>query len=353
MTASGGLITTVAGRSDLSRTLDVLYPPHNTVVTILRSFGARVQQEVQIIDLGEDALVPDDFTDTELQTGMWWRHLVAGAAAGAVSRTCTAPLDRLKVMLQVHGSRISNLGIVTGFQYMLKEGGVRSLWRGNGINVIKIAPESAIKFMAYEQIKRVFKSGINRELGISERFAAGSMAGAISQTAIYPMEVLKTRLALRKTGQYSGVWDCACKICRQEGMKSFYRGYVPNILGIIPYAGIDLAVYETLKRVYITKHSPGEEPGIFILLACGTTSSTCGQLASYPLALVRTKLQAKVIPKGGSDSMIDLFKTIIETEGLRGLYRGITPNFLKVAPAVSISYVVYEHVRKLLGVEMS
>ena len=56
---------------------------------------------MQIIDVGEDALVPDDFTESELKTGMWWRHLVAGAAAGAVSRTCTAPLDRLKVMLQV------------------------------------------------------------------------------------------------------------------------------------------------------------------------------------------------------------------------------------------------------------
>ena len=55
----------------------------------------------QIIDVGEDALVPDDFTDSEIQSGMWWRHLVAGAAAGAVSRTCTAPLDRLKVILQV------------------------------------------------------------------------------------------------------------------------------------------------------------------------------------------------------------------------------------------------------------
>ena len=60
-----------------------------------------------------------------------------------------------------------------------------------------------------------------------------------------------------------------------------------------------------------------------------------------------------VIPKGRSDSMIGLFKTILEQEGPRGLYRGILPNFMKVAPAVSISYVVYEHVRKMLGVEMS
>lgn len=45
--------------------------------------------------------IPDDFTPNEMQTGKWWRHLAAGGIAGAVSRTCTAPLDRLKVFLQV------------------------------------------------------------------------------------------------------------------------------------------------------------------------------------------------------------------------------------------------------------
>jgi solute carrier family 25 phosphate transporter 23/24/25/41 len=60
--------------------------------------------------------------------------------------------------------------------------------------------------------------------------------------------MLKTRLALRKTGQYSSIFDCARKIYVTEGMRSFYRGYIPNILGIIPYAGIDLAIYEVSRN---------------------------------------------------------------------------------------------------------
>lgn len=93
---------------------------------------------------------------------------MAGAVAGAVSRTATAPLDRLKVVLQVQQSkqRISDT-----FKFLLKEGGWSSLWRGNGINVLKIAPESAIKFMAYEQVKSYIRGQEqNRPMSIFERF---------------------------------------------------------------------------------------------------------------------------------------------------------------------------------------
>ncbi|CAH1966306.1 unnamed protein product [Acanthoscelides obtectus] len=242
------------------------------------------------LDIGEDMNVPDDFTQSEMQTGMWWRHLAAGGIAGAVSRTCTAPLDRLKVFLQVQPSKQK---IKDCFIHMVKEGGVTGLWRGNGINVLKIAPESALKFAAYEQVKRLIKGDSKNQLAIYERFMAGALAGAISQTAIYPMEVLKTRLALRKTGQYKSIADAAYKIYVTEGLMSFYRGYIPNILGIVPYAGIDLAVYETLKKKYITSHSSNEQPSFWTLLACGSVSSTLGQMCSYPLALVRTRLQAQ------------------------------------------------------------
>ncbi|XP_026077800.1 calcium-binding mitochondrial carrier protein SCaMC-3 isoform X2 [Carassius auratus] len=306
-----------------------------------------------MLDIGELLTVPDEFSEKEKQSGYVWRQLMAGAVAGSVSRTGTAPLDRLKVFLQVHGQSSDKGTVWRGLHAMVKEGGLTALWRGNGINVLKIAPETAIKFLAYEQIKCLMR-GRNEggTLKVQERFVAGSLAGATAQTVIYPMEVLKTRLTLRKTGQYSSVAHCAKQILQKEGVLAFYKGYLPNMLGIIPYAGIDLAVYETLKNAWLQRHTEGSpDPGVLVLVGCGTVSSTCGQLASYPLALIRTRMQAQASVKGAPQlSMLTLFRSIVAQEGVVGLYRGIAPNFLKVIPAVSISYVVYEHMRKVLGV---
>lgn len=77
-------------------------------------------------------------------------------------------------------------------------------------------------------------------------------------------QVLKTRLTLRKTGQYSGMFDCAKKILKNEGVKAFYKGYIPNILGIIPYAGIDLAIYE----VHDCRKVSAFDGGLLIVLSC-------------------------------------------------------------------------------------
>uniref|UniRef100_A0A4W3I3N7 EF-hand domain-containing protein n=1 Tax=Callorhinchus milii TaxID=7868 RepID=A0A4W3I3N7_CALMI len=305
-----------------------------------------------VLDIGDSLTVPDEFTEEEKKTGIWWRQLVAGGMAGAVSRTGTAPLDRLKVLMQVHASKTNKMNMYDGFKQMLKEGGIISLWRGNGMNVFKIAPETALKFTTYEQYKKLF-AGDRKTVAPHERFMAGSLAGATAQTIIYPMEVLKTRLALRKTGQYGGITDCAKKILKKEGLIAFYKGYIPNILGIIPYAGIDLAIYETLKNTWLNNYAKDSaDPGVLVLLGCGTASSTCGQLASYPLALIRTRMQAQASLEGGGhpQNMVELFKSIVAKEGVLGLYRGLAPNFMKVIPAVCISYVVYENMKSTLGI---
>ncbi|CAG5896788.1 unnamed protein product [Menidia menidia] len=329
----------------------LLYPAHN-LEEIIRYWKHSSMEpdsilwelgETSVLDLGDSLAIPDEFTEEEKSSGLWCKQLAAGAMAGAVSRTGTAPLDRLKVFMQVHSTKTNQINLVGGIRQMIVEGGLTSLWRGNGINVLKIAPETAIKFMAYEQGKKI---------ETHKRFMAGSMAGATAQTAIYPMEVLKTRLTLRKTGQYAGMFDCAKTILRKEGVIAFYKGYVPNLLGIIPYAGIDLAVYETLKNTWLSYYAKDSaNPGVVVLLGCGTISSTCGQLASYPLALVRTRMQARAsLDASDQPSMTSLLRTIVAKDGFFGLYRGIMPNFMKVIPAVSISYVVYEYMKTGLGI---
>ncbi|XP_073856502.1 mitochondrial adenyl nucleotide antiporter SLC25A24-like isoform X6 [Macaca fascicularis] len=240
--------------------------------------------------------------------------------------------------------------LISGLEQLVKEGGIFSLWRGNGVNVLKIAPETALKVGAYEQYKKLLSfDGVH--LGIIERFISGSLAGVTAQTCIYPMEVLKTRLAIGKTGEYSGIIDCGKKLLKQEGVRSFFKGYTPNLLGIVPYAGIDLAVYEILKNYWLENYSGNSvNPGIMILVGCSTLSNTCGQLASFPVNLIRTHMQASaLVEKGKTTSMIRLIQEIYTKEGKLGFYRGFTPNIIKVLPAVGIGCVAYEKVKSLFG----
>ncbi|VEL22940.1 unnamed protein product [Protopolystoma xenopodis] len=113
--------------------------------------------------------------------------------AGCISRTATAPLDRIKVVWQALGGKAVQSGVLGSLRKMLNEGGFTSLWRGNGINCIKIAPETALKFQTYEAIKKLIcadrvSGGHLYEFTLSEKFVAGALAGAFSQSIIYPME---------------------------------------------------------------------------------------------------------------------------------------------------------------------
>jgi len=171
----------------------------------------------------------------------------------------------------------------------------------------------------------------------------------VAQSLIYPLEIVKTRLAVSPTGTYRGIGHCVADIVRKEGPTSLYRGLLPSLLGIVPYAGVDLCIYSFLKEQYARKHV-GQDPGILTLLSCGAISSTCGQVMSYPLALVRTRLQAQGMQGqekfyGG---MVDCFVKTVKQDGVPGLYRGILPNFMKAIPAISISYAMYEKTKELL-----
>jgi len=278
--------------------------------------------------------------------------LISGGLAGAVSRTATAPLDRIKVLLQagcaVGGHKVTSVRGV--FRFIYDEGKFKAFYRGNGTNIIKIAPETAIKFWAYENMKLVLTHNHLQPLSIFDRFVAGAIAGLTAQFCIYPLEITKTRLAISKPGEYKGIAHCLSQIVAREGPWALYKGLLPALSGVVPYSGVDLTVYSLLRDLY-DRHYPYNNPSAVTLLACGAISSSCGQLVAYPLVVIRTRMQVQgmedrpVVYTG----MLDCLKKIYASEGIRGFYRGILPNFMKAIPAISISYLVYEKTKRYLS----
>lgn len=213
--------------------------------------------------------------------------------------------------------------------------------------------------------------------------------------AIYPLDVTKTRLAVSVTGTYSGIIDCITNTVTREGFSALYRGIVPALVGIIPAAGIDLAVYNTLREKYVNwsrarmlcalddefKNTCAEQPApgsnerqeivikkygssggraaiiaknsadgppIYASLGMGAVSAMCGAVIGYPLSLIRTRLMAQGMPGRPEryKGMLDCGRSIIAETGLLGLYRGLTPALLKTVPAVSIGYGAFELAKK-------
>ncbi|KAK6920430.1 EF-hand domain [Dillenia turbinata] len=323
----------------------LLYPHEATIENIYQYW-----ERVCLVDIGEQAVIPEGISKHVHAS----KYLIAGGVAGAASRTATAPLDRLKVVLQIQTSHSS---ILRAIKNIWNEGGFLGFFRGNGLNVVKVAPESAIKFYAYEMLKNVI-GGANGEekgdIGTGGRLVAGGIAGAVAQTAIYPIDLVKTRLQTHvcDDGKVPNLGRLSKDIWVQEGPRAFYRGLVPSLLGIIPYAGIDLAAYETLKEMSKTYVLHDAEPGPLVQLGCGTVSGAVGATCVYPLQVIRTRMQAQRSNTAAAyKGMSDVFWRTLQHEGVRGFYKGLFPNLLKVVPAASITYLVYETMKKNLDLD--
>lgn len=279
----------------------------------------------------------------------WRLHkfFFAGGLAGAISRTATAPVDRLKMLLQVQEKRMT---VLEGIRMMRAEGSIKAYFKGNGTNVLKIAPETSIKLGLNDYLKRVVPQDAHN-ISWEERVLCGGLSGAVGQGLVYPLDTVRTRLAVCSSAEYTGIAVQAAKMWRAGGIPCFYRGLVPSTCGILPYAGVDICLFELFKDDLLARYD-GNPPHVSILCA-GMLSSSIAQLVSYPLALVRTRLQAQGV--GGRpikySGMTDVFAQTIRKEGVRGLYKGILPNLVKLAPAAGLSWYVFEGTKKLLGVD--
>ncbi|PCH00021.1 Mitochondrial carrier protein [Penicillium occitanis (nom. inval.)] len=287
--------------------------------------------------------------------------VIAGGIAGLVSRFCVAPLDVVKIRLQLQIHSLSDptshygikgpvyKGTLRTMQAIVRKEGIAGLWKGNISAELLYVCYGGLQFATYRTTTQLLQELPTRLPPTAESFVSGAVAGGIATATTYPLDLLRTRFAAQGNEKiYASIIDSIRDINRTEGPRGFFRGCSAAVAQIVPYMGLFFATYETLRLPL------GEMSS---LLPFGSSDAAAGVLASviaktgvFPLDLVRKRLQVQGphraryvhtnIPE--YHGVVRTILVILRTQGVRGLYRGLTVSLIKAAPASAVTMWTYE-----------
>ncbi|KAJ2263107.1 coenzyme A transporter [Coemansia sp. RSA 376] len=307
------------------------------------------------------------------------KTMIIGGIAGCTAKTVVAPLDRVKILFQTHNARFvkytgTHFGLFRAGTAIYSEYGVRGLFQGHSMQLARIFPYAAIKFMTYEQLKMA----LGRHIGDNHlrNFLAGSMCGIISVAASYPLDMIRVRMAyITPTGGAPAerVRSVAKMIYREPayrfGLFNFFRGFPISLMGIVPYGGVSFLTHEyftSLARsrfAHVAARPADEQPTKgrrrkqrelkgWAELVAGGISGVFAQTASYPFELVRRRMQiAGVHDPTRKASAVKAIRDVWSTGGLRGFFVGLTIGYVKVVPMFAVSFYTYEKLKMLFDLE--
>lgn len=254
--------------------------------------------------------------------------------------------------------------------------------------MVRIFPYAAVQFMSFEAYKRALskmitgvemndiskipKQSMNHEL----KFIAGSMAGVTSVLMTYPLDLVRARLAsvvqtkesISKMGKIATpttILGTLLSVFRNEGgISGLYRGITPTILAMIPYGGCNFYMFERLKHwcVYylptMTCYRASNDKLVLNVpskLLCGGIAGAIGQTAIYPLDVARRRMQLAMTSSETaiySESFLQTLVITYRSHGIiRGLYRGMSVNYIRAVPMVAVSFCTYELLKQMFGLD--
>ncbi|TFK48698.1 mitochondrial NAD transporter [Heliocybe sulcata] len=304
--------------------------------------------------------------------------MIAGAGGGLVASVATCPLDVIKTKLQAqqtaHGAH-GYLGVIGTVKAILKRDGLKGLYRGLGPTVLGYLPTWAIYFAVYDGIKGYFGEGPSgqgqrghfypaphpkgyqpamREHPWTLHILSAMIAGATSTAATNPLWVIKTRFMTQSSEEvrYRHTLDAAIRIYQNEGIRAFYRGLLPSLLGII-HVAVQFPLYEKCK-VWARGDSSQPLSSKSILL-CSAASKMTASVVTYPHEVVRTRLQTQrrlLADRHAALAYAGLVQTtrnIVTEEGWRGLYKGLSINLFRTVPNSAVTMLTYELLMRWLS----
>lgn len=289
------------------------------------------------------------------------KDFIAGGVAAAISKTAVAPIERVKLLLQVQhiSKQITEdqryKGMVDCFVRIPKEQGFLSYWRGNLANVIRYFPTQALNFAFKDKYKQVFLGGVDKRTQFWRYFmgnlASGGAAGATSLCFVYPLDFARTRLAAdvgkgANQREFTGLGNCIAKIFKTDGIVGLYRGFGVSVQGIIIYRAAYFGFFDTAKGML---PDPKNTP-FLISWAIAQTVTTVAGIVSYPFDTVRRRMmmqsgrsKADIVYK----NTLNAWAVIYKVEGGPAFFKGAFSNILR-GTGGALVLVLYDEIKAFL-----
>lgn len=241
-----------------------------------------------------------------------------GTISSAVSKTLTAPIELWRIQRQ--NSFIPNSTI----RDVVKKEGLRYLWKGNTVNLVKGTPQYTLNYMIFKEINKT----------IDSKLISGATSGCISMTLIYPLDTTRSYLSLQTNkNKYKGIID----VFRKTPIRKLYGGLGTSIVGFGSFSGC-LFYFQDVVKKYNTEY-PFINGGLASVMALSVT---------YPTDLIRRRQQLQgydaAVPK--YNGFFDAIKKIYKNEGgIVALYRGLHANYVKSFAQWSVYFYIIDNMK--------
>jgi len=272
---------------------------------------------------------------------------IAGIGAGLISTLALHPLETVKTRLQVHDGKLLTLKHNGTFRTMLdiiKTDGYKGLYQGLSPNLIGNTVSWGIYFSIYSIKKdQLRKKNNGKRLTKIQHMIASSQAGIITQVSTTPIWLIKTRMCIQNPNSpdaYKNIIDAAKKIYKYEGIRGFYKGMIPTLIGT-SHGAIQFMAYEEMKIIYNNRYPNMDNPDALSYIIMAASSKIFATLVTYPYQVIRARLQNQRNNEFYHGSL-DVLKKIYVREGLTGYYKGVFTNVIRVLPNTCVTFLVYE-----------
>lgn len=272
----------------------------------------------------------------------FWEDFMLSGIAATVSKTASAPIERIKMVVQNQDEMIRKgtlekkfTGIVDCAKWIQTNEGFAAFWKSNLTNCIRYFPTQALNFSFKGQIKKISALAPHKEDGyamaLTRNIIGGGLSGGGSLLFVYSLDYARTRISndlkSAKGGgerEFNGLLDVYRKTLASDGIVGLYRGFNISFVGIFVYRGFYFGLYDTVMPMF------PKDSNIMVRFVVGYIVTVIAGIASYPIDTIRRRM---MMTSGSKElqyrSSMHAASEIMKNEGFSSFFKGAGANILR------------------------